>query len=511
MEEARGDAGLGLTRRDMLAGTAATGTRLLLPAELSAAARRRRGRRKVDVAIVGGGFAGLAAARRLSRAGKEVCVLEARDRVGGRVVNRRVERGVVAELGGQFIGPTQDRLLALAKSVGVGTFPTYNQGDNVLLLGGRRSLYAADPGVSPDPQFQEAILTSITRLDAMAAEVPVEAPWKAPRAAEWDAITLQAWRQQNLSTEGAKKLFDVACQAIWGAQPPELSLLYALAYIAAGGNEREQGSLSRLISTPGGAQQSRFVGGSQRIAQRVARRLGGQLVLRSPVRSIEQGAGRTIVISDRVIVEAEQVIMALPPALAARIDFTPALPRAKRRLLKGLVPGHVVKWTAVYEGPFWRERGLSGQAVSDVGPANSTFDSTPPSGEPGILFGFVAGAEARAFAKLSRTDRRRAVLGNFVDYFGDAARDPRASFELNWAREAWTRGCPVGHAGLHVLTRFGPALRRRTGRIHWAGAETATYWNGYMDGAVRSGERAAAEAEASAGLTEPRSVRQSEQ
>jgi monoamine oxidase len=131
----------------------------------------------------------------LSRAGKEVCVLEARDRVGGRVLNQHVEPGVVAELGGQFVGPTQDRLLALAKSVGMDTFPTYNEGDNVLLLGGRRSLYAADPGVSPEPQFQEAILTSITRLDALAAELPVEAPWRAPRAAEWDAITLEAWKQ----------------------------------------------------------------------------------------------------------------------------------------------------------------------------------------------------------------------------------------------------------------------------------------------------------------------------
>jgi monoamine oxidase len=217
------------------------------------------------------------------------------------------------------------------------------------------------------------------------------------------------------------------------------------------------------------------------------------VVLGSPGRSIARDGGRAIVTSDRLVVEADQVIVAIPPVLVGGIDFVPALPRAKRGLLKHIVPGRLIKWEAVYEEPFWRAEGLSGQAVSDRSPANTTVDNTPPSGAPGILFGFVGGAEARSFAKLSRTARRKAVLANFVELFGDAARDPRASFDLNWSWAAWTRGCPVGHTGRNVLTRHGPALRKRSGRIHWAGTETATYWNGYMDGAVRSGERAADE------------------
>lgn len=493
MEEARSDARIAPTRREFLAGAAATGAGALLPAELTAAGKRRRRRRQVDVAIVGAGLAGLSAARRLARRGKEVCVLEARDRVGGRVLNHRVQRGVITEVGGQFVGPTQDRVLALADSVGVDTFPTYNQGQDVLLLNGERSLYPADPGLSPHPQFQEAILTAIRKLDPMAAEVPVAAPWKAPRAEEWDATSLEAWKLQNLASGGARRLFDVACRAIWGAEPRELSLLFALAYTAGAGSESEPGSFLRLIGTPRGAQDSRFVGGSQRIALRVARRLGGQVVVRSPVRSIEQSRGRVRVVSDRLVVEADRVIVALPPALAWRIDFAPALPRVKRRLLKRVVPGQLIKWQAVYDEPFWREQGLSGQAVSERGPANATFDNTPPAGAPGILFGFVGGDEARAVAKRSRSGRRDAVLANFVELFGPAAADPRASFDLSWAQEEWTRGCPAGHTGRGVLTRYGPALRRRTGRVHWAGTETATYWNGYMDGAVRSGEHAASE------------------
>jgi monoamine oxidase len=443
--------------------------------------------------VVGAGFAGLTAARRLAAAGKEGCVLEARDRVGGRTLNHRVRKGVIAEVGGQFVGPTQDRVLALAKAVGVGTFPTYNEGDNVLLLQQRVSRYPATPGLADDPDFQAAILTAITRLNPMAEEVPVEAPWKAFRAEEWDRTTLAQWRDQNLPTTGARRLFDIATEAIWGAEPDELTLLYALAYSAAAGNERHKGDFLRLISTPDGAQQRRFMGGSQRIAIEVARRLGRQVVLGSPVRRIRQGGGRVIVTSDRLVVEANQVIVAAPPVLAGRIDFSPGLPQGRRRLLGGMVPGHLIKWEAVYDRPFWRDDGLSGQAVSEFGPANTTFDNTPPSGSPGILFGFIGGSAARRFGARPRSQRRKEVLTNFVTCFGEEARDPGASFELDWTNEAWTRGCPVGHSRRGVLYGYGALLRRPFGRVHWAGTETATYWNGYMDGAVRSGERAARE------------------
>lgn len=452
--------------------------------------------RKVDVVVVGAGFAGLTAARDLKRAGLSVAVLEARDRVGGRVLNRSVGGGEESERGGTFIGPTQNRVLALAEDLKIDTFPTYNTGENVFFVDGERSTFSdtGPTGSAPsDPMILPDLATVITRLNEMSKEVPVDAPYEAARAAEFDSQTLETFIANNSLTPRFRRLAAAATRPIFGAEPRELSLLFTLFYIAASGDERNPGTFERNFNTRGGAQESRFVGGSQQLCIKLAKRLGKRVILRSPVTRIVQGRRGVRVESKRITVYAKRVIVTVPPTLAGRIDYTPELPAARDALTERVPQGTLCKVTAVYSRPFWRDQGLTGAALSLNGPVTATFDDSPPDGSPGVLFGFVGGDEARKFLATPRAERRAQVLGNFASFFGGEASTPLDYFETNWPEERFSRGGPVGIYGPGVLLGQGAALRTPVGRIHWAGTETATFWNGYMDGAVRSGERVARE------------------
>jgi monoamine oxidase len=479
-----------ITRRQAIkAGAAAGGAWLSANSALAASRRRRR----VEVVIVGAGLAGLSAARRLTASGHSVLVLEARDRVGGRTLNHPIGRGRITEVGGEYVGPTQDRIVALAAAVGIGTFPTYNQGHNILRLHGHDTRYPANPGISSNPDFINA-LALLPQLDTMAQEVPPAAPWRSGNAEEWDRLTLAEFAYPKLDSSGARSLLATSTQAVWGTQPEELSLLYTLAYIAGAGDAQTPGSMLRLVTTAGGAQQDRLRGGSQLVSERVAAELGAaRVALRQPVRSIEHGARSVRVQSVGLTVEADAVIVAMNPRLSGQIAHTPALPSRWRRLFAHAPNGHLIKAEAVYPTPFWRELGFSGQAVADVGPCTSTFDNSPPDGSYGVFFGFIGGEPARRFARLSPAGRRAAALQNFALYLGRRALQPLEYIEMDWTRERWTQGCPTGHFGPHALTRYGSALGQPVGRVHFAGTETADFWAGYMDGAVRSGERAASE------------------
>ncbi len=452
--------------------------------------------RKADVVVVGAGLAGLTAARAITRAGRSVVVLEARERVGGRTFNRPITGGSYIDAGAEFVGPTQDRIKALAQAVGVQTFPTYNAGNNVYWKDGKRETYAATgpTGVAPpDPTYLPDLLQVIPRLNSMAQKIDVNAPWNAAEAIEWDSQTFYSWVKANEVNPDFMRLVATATDAIFGQEPRDLSLLYVLFYLAASGDESHPGTFERNFQTAEGAQEERFVGGSQQISLRVAAELGSSVALNAHVRLITQDSKGVKVFLDKGKVTAKQVIVAIPPALTARIDYEPLLPVLRDQLTQRAPMGSYAKVDVVYDQPFWREEGLTGQTVSLNGPVRVTFDSTPDEGSPGVLLGFIGGSDARSWYGLSAAGRRQAVLDNFADYFGEKARNPREYVENAWAEERFTRGDPVAGLGPGTLLDFGTALRAPVGRIHWAGTETAEYWVGYMDGAVRSGERAAAE------------------
>lgn len=442
--------------------------------------------RQTDVVIVGAGLAGLAAARALTTAGVDVIVLEARECVGGRVYTRAASNGTLLDLGAQWIGPTQQRIVALAEAVGVTTFPTYVDGLNIEYRDGQRATYA-DAIPMNDPIATMEMVETLLELNLMAQDVPLDAPWTAERAVEWDAQTVASWMEIHVSSEIVRMWLTLAVQAVFAAEPRDLSLLHFLFYVHSGG------SLNELISVTRGAQELRFREGAQSIADRVAAQLGARVILNAPVHTVVQDDQSVIVASDSVTVAGKYAIIAIPPTLAGRLRYRPKLPAHRDQLTQRVPMGTVIKVHCLYDTPFWRDDGLSGQVASDSGIVRVTFDNSPESGRPGVLLGFIEGDEGRAWGRRSVDERRTAVLECLVRYFGDKAGAPLEYVEQNWTDEEYTRGCYAGYLPPGVMSMYGDALREPIGRLHWAGTETATVWNGYMDGAVQSGERAAAE------------------
>jgi monoamine oxidase len=441
---------------------------------------------EADVVVIGAGLAGLVSARELTARGASVVVLEARDRVGGRVLNHELAEGKVVEVGGQWIGPTQDRVAALARQLGVETFPTHIEGDNVIEYRGRlRSYTGAIPRINP------LVLVDVERaqrrLNRLALRVPLEAPWEAANAEGLDGQTAASWLRRNLATSAGRMLLELGIETVWAAQPEDLSLLHMLFYI------HSAGSLELLFDTEGGAQQDRFVGGSQLIALRMAEELGERVVIGAPVRRIEHGGDGVTVHAEGALARGKRALVAIAPTLSGRIVYDPPLSGYRDQLTQRMPMGTVVKCMAVYDEPFWRSEGLSGQGTSDTGPVKFTSDNSPPDGTPGVMLGFLEGRNARELGRAPAAERRAAVIDSFSRLFGPRAARPEAYIEKLWAEEEFTRGCYGCHMPTGAWTSYGRALRPPIGPLHWAGAEYATVWNGYMDGAVRSGESAARE------------------
>jgi monoamine oxidase len=441
---------------------------------------------QADVVVVGAGMAGLIAARDLLAANVSVLVLEARNRVGGRLLNHTLENGAVVELGGQWVGPTQDRVLALAEELGLRLFPTYAEGEHFLTMDGSVKRYVGEDFALPEDASAD-VEEAWERLQQMADEVPLGEPWSAENAGTWDAQTLDSWLVANAKTEIGLGYWRTMVPALFSAETAEMSLLHFLFYCRSGG------TLDRLVDTHGGAQESRLEGGSQQLALRLADRLGDAVRLGSPVLAIRQDERGVEVTHDGSMVRAGRAIVALPPTLAGRIRYSPALPPLRDQLTQQVPMGYVTKVQVAYPEPFWRAEGLSGSVFSLDDEVSVIFDNSPQDLSCGVLLGFLEGKHARRTGKLPPEERKELVLSVLARFFGPRAADPEEYVEKDWAAEEWSRGCYGGRFGTGVWTGYGQALREPVGRIHWAGTETAEVWNGYMDGAVRSGERAARE------------------
>ncbi len=439
-----------------------------------------------DFVVVGAGVSGLTAAYELVRGGASVRVLEASDRVGGRTWSEPL-LGTVVDRGGEWLSPEHARTQALCRDLDIELVPTTpSRGARLLRRSGELLRYS-----TPFPPLGVRPLVGLGRLvletEIARRRIRILTPESARGAQRLDRLSVDAWLRARLGSEAAFDLMETAMRAVFCGEPDELSLLYLRFFLAS------HGGLLHLTSAGRGAQQYGVVGGAQEISCRLMDSLSDCVTLAAPVESLHSDDGGVAVATSSFAVRARAAIVALPPLLAAKLDVRPSPAPARSILVDRLRPGRSLKIHLVYERPFWRDEGLSGEAVSCVPPISATFDCTPASGAHAVLLGFVRGRQADAIAKLDENARRSALLEAVAVLFGPEGRKPLALLETAWAQQPWAGCChTLFPPGALTSSSLG-ALREPVGRVHWAGTETSEHRHGYIEGAVLAGERAASE------------------
>src|SRR6201998_4445987 len=348
----------------------------------------------VDFGVVGAGFAGLTAGLRLKQAGRSVALLEARDRVGGRTFTVTRPDGTWVDRGGAWIGPGQDRIYALMAEFGVPEYKQHNDGDAMMIVGGKKHRYGGTIPWTMSPWAVTNLGLGLLSFERMCKSIPREAPWEAKQAAEWDRISLGEWIEKNTMSKQAREMLDMALAGVYTSAASETSLLWALAQMASGGGP------TFVISGKGGAQDARPVGGMGAIDRPITAELVDALHLSRPVRQITQDADGATVVADDMTVRARRVIVAIPLAIASSIVYEPALPVDRAFLHQRMPSGAVIKISIVYDEPFWRADGLSGQSAAPGSPATLTIDACTDTGNPGIMCVITEGPAARRLGKL---------------------------------------------------------------------------------------------------------------
>ncbi|MBW4041217.1 MAG: FAD-dependent oxidoreductase [Acidobacteria bacterium] len=443
-----------------------------------------------DVVVIGAGACGLTAATRLKASGASVAVLEARDRVGGRLWTDE-SSGALLELGGQWVSPDQTALRRALDELGLATFSRYREGDSIYVgPDGTAARFTGD--IFPaSRETQAEIERMITELDGLTAELDPDRPWAHPRAHELDGITWRAFLEQLSDDDEARaNVAMFTAEAMLTKPSSAFSALQSLLMAASAG------SFSHLVDADF-ILDKRVVGGLQQLPLRLAEALGDDVLLSRPVRRIAWSDEAVTVDADgELTVVARRVVLAVPPNLYDRIDYVPALPLRRHVLHQHLSLGLVIKIHAVYDEPFWRADGLSGTAFSPYLPVHEAYDNSNHGDPRGILVGFASDTRADLLLAMGPEERKAAILDALALYYGERAQHPAIYVESDWGSEEWTRGAYAASFDMGGLERFGADLRTPVGPIHWASSDLAGAGYQHVDGAIRMGHWVAEQVQA---------------
>ncbi|KAE8139717.1 hypothetical protein BDV38DRAFT_291004 [Aspergillus pseudotamarii] len=444
----------------------------------------------LDVIVIGAGFSGLQAAYSAQQAGLSAAVVEARDRVGGKIWSVPLASGRgYAELGGAWINNSlQPRVWKYVERFGLEVVTQRLEGTAVMQEN-QDSRLEFPFGVTPDWSEAEK-----KNLEYIRDHIQAESLKPGLPSAQDDSVSLDQYVRNLGALPKVANMVNLWARVMHGLESTEESAAWFIDYC-----RRNKGLLAIRADDSTGGQYMRFKDGAQSIAEEIARLVGAQNIhLGSPVASInEHGSYVSVVTRDGKTFDAKKCILSIPSTMYRELNITPALPKPVQEVTDGTVLGDYNKAIVCYDRPWWRSEGFNGYFASYTGPVILARDTSVDERNHFSLTCFVNGQPGRDWGKLYPHERRAVVLKQIAKIFNADANSeafrPIEVFDQVWKHEEFSRGALAPVHAIGHLTKYASVYGKPVGNIHFVGTEYSTEWKGYMEGALCSGERGARE------------------